>query len=82
MSHILTKSLAAVVLCSGIAGMAIAPANADVIPPASTGSAGVDAGSSLLRAGSAASVNPLPSLFSRLLCGLAPGSGVCNLHDL
>ncbi|MFF2557731.1 hypothetical protein ACFVUS_42500 [Nocardia sp. NPDC058058] len=83
MSQKLTKTLAAAALCVGIAGMAAAPANADVVlPPKGTGSAGVDAGSSLLQAGSTAFVNPLPALIAKLLCGVNPGSALCNLHDL
>ncbi|MFE3100838.1 hypothetical protein [Nocardia tengchongensis] len=75
----LTKALAAAAISAALAGIAAAPANADVqLPPRGTGSAGVDAGSSVLEAGSAVFVTPIPSMLGRLLCAVDSGSAICH----
>ncbi|MFE6860527.1 hypothetical protein [Nocardia sp. NPDC057668] len=80
MSRTLTKTIAAVALSAGIAAVAAAPATADPeLPPTSTGSAGLDAGSALLQTGSTIFVNPLPSLAVRLVCAVYSGSAACIL---
>ncbi|UGT39200.1 hypothetical protein LTV02_24280 [Nocardia yamanashiensis] len=83
MSRLLTKTLAAVALSTAITGLAAAPAHADVtLPPRTTGSAGVDAGSTALQAGSAAIVTPIVGTLIRSLCTLSTGDPICGLHDL
>lgn len=83
MTTVIPKVLATVALSVALAGFAAAPANADVVLPSkSTGSAGVDAGSSLLQAGSATFVNPIPGIILGILCPPRPGQGLCGLGDL
>ncbi|WP_067716504.1 hypothetical protein [Nocardia yamanashiensis] len=78
-----TKSLAAAALSAALIGMAAAPAAADPeLPPRGTGSAGVDAGSTVLQAGSAAIVTPIVGTLIRSLCTLSTGDPICGLHDL
>lgn len=83
MTRTVSKVLAAVALSTAIAGLAAVPANADVtLPPRTTGSAGVDTGSALLQAGSAAIVTPIVGTLIRSLCTMSTGDPICGLHDL
>ncbi|MGW4351214.1 hypothetical protein ACWELJ_03890 [Nocardia sp. NPDC004582] len=83
MTRTVSKVLAAVALSAGLAGIAAAPANADVtLPPRGTGSAAIDGGSSVLQAGSSAIVTPIVGTLIRSLCTMSTGDPICGLHDL
>ncbi|MEU1207771.1 hypothetical protein [Nocardia sp. NPDC005825] len=83
MTRTVSKVLAAVAISTAIAGIAAAPANADVtLPPRTTGSAGVDAGSTVLQAGSSAIVTPIVGMLIRSLCTLSTSDPTCDLPDL